>query len=479
MKKADTSDSFRRQLTAIARRSSLVLCACLAGSVAAVAEPGEDFPYTWTPEDGLPAWQRHRVEESGPVSLATPIRTTRYLKKLSRKKFSAPPEVVAWFDAQKDVLRLADSVELEGDRRLRVALAGDIMWIRDGWTQFLDPRLLDFMNGHDLVFADLETAIARSRPVPRLWTIRKTYNSPPELLTSFRRRNGSSTFSGLSVGGNHALDFGDEGLLETLEFLEEEGIPYSGAAANEDQPRWALIESDGFRIGFYAATYGVNGAAERDTALRFNLVPGLAAFHGGGPPDLSEIREVLSEMRDSHVDIKLVSLRWGYEFEYYPAPLQMQLAREIVVAGADVIMGHHSHAQQPVEVCFVDGYEQALALPQAQHRDEYLCRVTTPEGRPRKALVIYSLGNFVTTMAGFLNKLGSVQSLTFAQNSAGRIDWQGPRFQLVYNAPKDPLVGERRTMLLEDWLARDCLRKAGCREADLQNLSFVRGLLDY
>ena len=53
------------------------------------------------------------------------------------------------------------------------------------------------------------------------------------------------------------------------------------------------------------------------------------------------------------------------------------------------------------------------------------------------------------------------------------------RHQLVYNAPNDPRVGQRRTLLLEDWLARDCLRKNGCRDADLKNLAIVRGLLDY
>jgi poly-gamma-glutamate synthesis protein (capsule biosynthesis protein) len=456
-----------------------IAVALLAGNATASGQQDERFPYTWTPESGLPAWQKHRVEESGPISLATPVRASRYFRKLFRKKFSAPPEVADWFDAQKNVLRLVSAPGPEDDPALRIALAGDIMWIRDGWSAFLDPSLLTYLNEHDLVFADLETAIARSRRVPRFWTVRKTFNSPPELLTSFRREDGSSTFSALSVGGNHALDYGDDGLLETIGFLEEQGIPHTGATASEEQPRWVLIEKDGFRVGFYAATYGINGAAEQKTALRFNLLPGIAAYHGDGPPDLAEVRRVLSEMRASRVDIKLVSLRWGYEFEYFPEPLQMQLAREMVAAGADVIMGHHSHAQQPLEVCFVDGYEETLGMPPAMSDEQRLCRVETPEGRPRKALVIYSLGNFVTTMAGFLNKLGSVQSLTFSRSETGRVDWHDLGHQLVYNAPKDPQTGQRRTLLLEDWLARDCLRKRGCREADLHNLAFVRGLLDY
>jgi hypothetical protein len=125
------------------------------------------------------------------------------------------------------------------------------------------------------------------------------------------------------------------------------------------------------------------------------------------------------------------------------------------------------------------GIKETLGELQAAGDEPPLCRIETPESRPRKALVVYSLGNFITTMAGFLNKVGSVQSLTFSRGEAGRVDWYAASHQLVYNAPNDPRVGQRRTLLLEDWLARDCLRKNGCRDADLKNLAIVRGLLDY
>ena len=206
MKQPDACYSIHQGRTARSWRLIAAAAALLVGSATASGQHDEGFPYTWTPESGLPAWQLHRVEESGPISLATPIRASRYFRKLFRKKFSAPPEVIDWFDAQKNVFRLANPAVPEDGSTLRIALAGDIMWIRDGWSDFLDQGLLAYLNRHDLVFADLETAIARSRRVPRFWTVRKTFNSPPELLTSFRREDGSSTFSALSVGGNHALD---------------------------------------------------------------------------------------------------------------------------------------------------------------------------------------------------------------------------------------------------------------------------------
>ena len=145
MKQPDACYSIHQGRTARTWRLAAAALSLLVGDATASGQPDQGFPYTWTPESGLPAWQLHRVEESGPISLATPIRASRYFRKLFRKKFSAPPEVIGWFDAQKDVLRLANSAVPEDGPTLRIALAGDIMWIRDGWSDFLDQRLLAYL----------------------------------------------------------------------------------------------------------------------------------------------------------------------------------------------------------------------------------------------------------------------------------------------------------------------------------------------
>jgi hypothetical protein len=208
----------------------------------------------------------------------------------------------------------------------------------------------------------------------------------------------------------------------------------------------------GVRIGFYAAGYGMNdprrSAASR---LRINAIPGLAP-EGPARPDLSGVADALAAMRADGAEFRVVALHWGFEFEMYPTPRQMQVARDIVRAGADVILGTHPHVQQPAEVLYVNGYER-LHPPQADLPPG--CLLRDGAGRPRKAVVFYSLGNFATAMHTFPCRVGRIQSLSLRRDPAGSgADWHRPRARLVYNVPRDPSAGgSRRLALLEDWLS--------------------------
>src|SRR5207244_2803615 len=73
-------------------------------------------------------------------------------------------------------------------------------------------------------------------------------------------------------------------------------------------------------------------------------------------------------------------------------------------------------------------------------------------GRPRKGLIVYSLGNFVTTMYTPLCRTGMVLSLQLVRDESGRIDWHRPEVQLVHNVHRDPDSRQRRLVLLESYL---------------------------
>jgi poly-gamma-glutamate capsule biosynthesis protein CapA/YwtB (metallophosphatase superfamily) len=77
----------------------------------------------------------------------------------------------------------------------------------------------------------------------------------------------------------------------------------------------------------------------------------------------------------------------------YPTVCQMRVARILVAAGADIVLGAHSHTQQPAEVLLVNGYVGDTGEEQAalKHVPE-CCRLTGVEGPPRKALVLYGMG---------------------------------------------------------------------------------------
>ena len=266
------------------------------------------------------------------------------------------------------------------------------------------------------------------------------FNAPPELLTTFRRADGTNLLTAVSTANNHSLDQGVEGARATLDFLAQEGILGSGMGNPGDRP-FVLFEKNGLKFGFYAGTFGLNDpGAEHPEGFRLNLVKGLAP---AGPPQLEGVKSALEAMKAEGVDFRIVSLHWGHEFEHYSSPEQMQVARELARMGADVILGGHSHVPQPAEVLFVNGAE--TGLPPELVRDATLEDGT---GVPRKSLIVYSLGNFTTNMFTAGCQIGGVQSLEVTRDAAGKVDWHAPSLAFVYN-DRGGWLGERRLTMVD------------------------------
>jgi poly-gamma-glutamate synthesis protein (capsule biosynthesis protein) len=413
------------------------------------------FPFAFTEDAGLPRFLRVRAEGL-PLNEAV-WSGLAYLRKYRRARRSAPPEEVAYFDRQRALLRWLAGGPDEG---LRVAAVGDVMWLRDGWSSFLSPEVLAYLNGHELVLGNLESPISPRFKVPRMLPDYFTYNSDPALVTSFRRPDGTSTFSALATANNHCLDRGDDGLADTLAFLDEQHIPHSGVRAKAQDKPYVTFERGGVRVGFFAACWGLNNPdAIRTSSHHIEVLPGLVprVTH---PVDLSRIRGVLADMDAEGVEFKVVYLHWGYEFEFYPCPDVMRVGRGIIGAGADLLLGSHPHVLQPLEVCFVNGYEERYlkaGAPEAPLRERTGCVLRDAKGVPRKGLIAYSLGNLATTMYTLHCRTGMVLSLRL-QRGEGRVDWHRPEVQLVYNVHRDPLTRQRRLVLLERYL-RECERR--------------------
>lgn len=430
------------------------------------------FPYAFTPLAGLPRHLRFRAEGRPPRDSV--LYGLRYVRKYRSKLRAAPTEEVAYFGHQRQLLDTLAREEPGADGA-SLAMVGDLMWIRNEWTAFLAPEVLDALNRHDVVLGNLETVISPRFRVPRLLPDCAWFNSDPALVTSFRRPDGRSTFTALAFANNHVLDFRDAGVEDVLAFLEGQGILCSGVREAASGRPYVTFTARGIRFGFYAATWGVNDARRQARSrFRINTVRGLASEEAA---DLSEVQAVLAAMAAEGVDFRIVALHWGFEYELYPSPRHMQAAREIVRAGADVILGTHPHVLQPSEVCFLNGYESRYGewtsrLPALSHPGG--CILQDPTGRPRKALVLYSLGNFTTAMYTFLCRLGCIQGIRVARDPrTGGVDWSFSPATLVYNAPRDPATRKRRLVLLRDYL-REAERNGPLPKKTLDDLAFLR-----
>jgi poly-gamma-glutamate synthesis protein (capsule biosynthesis protein) len=413
-------------------------------------KPPAPFPYSHSGETDVPAYLRVRAE-------GLPLREAvwnglGYLRKWANPKFSAPVEELRYFEQQRRLIQLLAGEAATGPR---LAMVGDLMWLHHGWNDFLSEGVGEYLNAHPVVLGNLESPISHRFSVPWLWPDYFTYNSPPALVTSFRRPDGRNTFSALATANNHCLDRGDEGLGDTLDFLDREGILHSGVRRKESDPPYVTFQAAGFNFGFHAACWGLNNPdLVGRTRFKIEVLPGLVprVTH---PVDLSGVRAALEGMAADGVDCKIIYLHWGYEFEFYPCPDLMQVGREIVRAGADLVVGSHPHVPQPLEVCLVNGYERrflARRVDLPAFQAETGCLLDDGTGVPRKALIAYSLGNFATAMFGLHCRTGVILSLTLARDpDTGRLDWHRPEVQLVYNVPRERRR-KRRLVLLESYL---------------------------
>jgi hypothetical protein len=140
----------------------------------------------------------------------------------------------------------------------------------------------------------------------------------------------------VSLANNHMMDCGERGLARTLETCRAAGLACVGAGPDLEAARQpARFERGGRRIVVlaYAATVGDAAGPGQ---------PGVA------PLDPSLIAADLARWR-AEADVLVVSAHWGSMYVDYPPPRVTEMARAIVDAGADVILGHHPHVLQGVE----------------------------------------------------------------------------------------------------------------------------------
>lgn len=151
------------------------------------------------------------------------------------------------------------------------------------------------------------------------------------------------------LANNHILDFGPDGLAETLQALDGAGVPHVGAGLNEhDAQRPAIVAAaGGGRVVAVAAGLKSSGVPPYWAATEDQ--PGVAyigSLSEGSGDALAE--RALASKRAG--DVTVVSLHWGTNWGYDVEAGQVQFARRLIDAGVDVVYGHSSHHPRPIEV---------------------------------------------------------------------------------------------------------------------------------
>ena len=150
----------------------------------------------------------------------------------------------------------------------------------------------------------------------------------------------------LSLANNHTLDFGVEGLLDTLRHLREYGIRYAGAGADIDQAsRPAIVERHGIKVGMAAfCDHQADFAAKKDS-------PGIAYLDlDDEAAALAMFGKALEPLRRAAVDWPILSLHWGPNMVFRPSGKFRRLAHAAIDMGWKILFGHSAHVFQGIEM---------------------------------------------------------------------------------------------------------------------------------
>ncbi|WP_345528471.1 CapA family protein [Nocardioides endophyticus] len=257
-----------------------------------------------------------------------------------------------------------------------MTVVGDIMLGRGVTGRPALAPMSDRLASADITVGNLESTLARLGPPNPVQG--DPFHAPPEARRDLRLAG----FDAIDLANNHTGDYGDESLVQTIELLREGGRPTFGAGRDLAEAREpVLIERHGVRFGFL----GFNAIGE--TAEAGPAQPGALSVSmppRTGPLDRRELGRVLSDVRrlQRRADVVVVMPHWGQQYTHRPEPVQHEVARALVRAGADLVVGGHPH--------WVQGVEEV---------DD--------------ALVVHSLGNFVFDMTTPQTNEGLVLEATF------------------------------------------------------------------
>jgi poly-gamma-glutamate capsule biosynthesis protein CapA/YwtB (metallophosphatase superfamily) len=209
------------------------------------------------------------------------------------------------------------------------------------------------------------------------------FNSPKEIVKSLQEVG----VDAVTTANNHSLDQGEEGLLSAIDYYEKISMPYVGAFKNQkDQEKIRTFNVNGIKFALLSYTYGTNGIPVPDG--KDYLV------------NLLDEKKMIAEIKKAKtldIDLVVMSLHWGNEYQRFPTDEQQRLAKVLTENGADIIFGHHPHVLQPIQT------------------------YKTSDGRD--AVVIYSLGNFLSGQKDDYKDIGGMATVQVEKkrNPAGAV----------------------------------------------------------
>ncbi len=177
----------------------------------------------------------------------------------------------------------------------------------------------NFFDGYDVVAANLEGPFANKRR-PTSKSI--AFQFDPSLITTLKKYN----FGLFTLANNHSLDMGSAGFEESKANLKKAGIDFYGQQYKINDNNLLIKQIGNFKFGLIGLDDTINKVK------------------------VSEVKNLIDKAKDQGAEIIMTNIHWGDEYKEISNPRQRQLAHALIDSGVDLIIGHHPHVVEEMEI---------------------------------------------------------------------------------------------------------------------------------
>ena len=303
-----------------------------------------------------------------------------------------------------------------GLRQVHIRAVGDLMMHEkqlkiarqaDGSYDFHQQYALiaDSLADADYTIANLETTVGKVDG--KGYSGYPHFNAPESLLETIR----DAGVDFLTLANNHMLDRYFEGMLNTVEVVERYGFDHGGANRSpEEQQTPIIVEVNGIALGMLCYTQMTNGMESYCNAA--------VKEYGVNYLRYANFTRDVQKLRDAGAEVVIALPHWGEEYRRKPEANTVALAKKMIAAGVDVILGSHPHMVQPVQFLEAEG----------------------EDGVTRRGLVAYSLGNFISNMTVRYTDSGIILDFTLRERQDGSFAVENARCVPVYCWKSDSAI---------------------------------------
>lgn len=278
----------------------------------------------------------------------------------------------------------------------KLVFVGDIMTHPNIVKSFENKDILfdlkDYLKG-DIVFANLEFTVDTNKP-PMPYP---EFNGSIEYLRYF-----FNYFNLFSVANNHAYDQGAQAEVETIAEIERNNKLIIGGSTNSKDIKPLITNINNIPIFLSAYTMLDNGISYRSNEN------GYFYFMNFFPKKEDLIEKIKDDLKlATNNELKIISLHFGLEYTTKPEKKTIEIARDLIENGVDIIIGHHPHVPRCSEIY---------------------------EGTNHKGIIIYSLGNFIANHKGRFPYLdiGTILSLEIKENKEINFEFMPTYYAFFY-----------------------------------------------